>query len=268
MNYNEGNNIGRIIGGVFVGLYVLLFVGLMVWGGISIHIENTQQGVLVDFGTQTESGSGEEDTPLAEDYSLPEPTATPQSEPVEVQEIEESPIMEEANIETDTQAPVEEQKEVEETPPAEEPKPREINRRALFPGNTESSNSLSEGNTEKAEGNQGYIGGTEADNYETSGGEGGFEPDWDLEGRRPRNEFPRPKYIGIDHGIVVVDIWVNSSGDVTGAAFHPKGSTVSPSSPLVGEALKAARGVKFDESDQDIQIGTITYNFRLNTGNQ
>lgn len=269
MEQNNNNKTSKILGGVFTGLYALLFGGLMIWGGVSIEVEEVGQGILVDFGTTLESGSGEEDTPLADDYSLPEPTATPaESEPVQTQQAEDSPVMEEANIATETTAQVEEQKEVEETPPAEEPKPREVNHRALFPGNTPSSESKSEGTTESAVGNQGYIGGTQSDIYEGTGGEGGFEPDWNLEGRRPRNEFPRPSYVGNDHGVVVVEIWVNGNGDVTGSAYQPKGSTVSPSSPLVAEALKAARGVKFDESDQDLQVGTITYNFRLNTGGQ
>ena len=63
----------------------------------------------------------------------------------------------------------------------------------------------------------------------------------------------------------MVEIWVNGAGDVTGASYQAKGSTVSAKSRLVAEAIKAAKGVKFDESEQDIQVGTITYNFRLNT---
>ena len=267
MDYFGGSKLSKIVGGVFVGLYALLFGALMVWGGVSIEFEQSQQGILVDFGTTLEEGSGEEDTALADDYSLPEPTATPEEpEPQQTQEVEESPAVEEANIATESTAPVVEQKEVEPTPPAEEPKPREVNKRALFPGNKPSSESPSEGATDKAKGNQGYVGGSDSKTYEGTGGEGGFEPDWNLEGRRPRNEFPRPSYVGTDHGIVVVEIWVNSNGDVTGATYQPKGSTVSPSSPLVAEALKAARGVKFNESDQDIQVGTITYSFRLDTG--
>lgn len=261
MDYNSGNNSGKILGIVMTSLYALLFGALMVWGGVSIEIEQTQQGILVDFGTTTESGSGEEDTALADDYSLPEPTATPKSEPIQTQEVEESPSIEEANIATDTSAPEAEQKEVEETPPAEEPKPREVNQRALFPGNKPSSEAPSEGTTDNAEGNQGYIGGTESEVYEGTGGEGGFEPDWNLEGRRPRSEFPRPKYVGDDHGVVVMRIWVNGNGDVMGADFEPKGSTVKATSPLVNEARKAALGVKFNESEQDIQEGFITYLF-------
>lgn len=261
MNYNSGNDIGKILGIVMTSLYALLFGALMAWGGVSIEIEQAQQGILVDFGTTTESGSGEEDTALADDYSLPEPTATPESEPVQTQEVEESPTVEEANIATDTTSPEVEQKQVEPTPPAEEPKPREVNQRALFPGNKPSSESPSEGTTDKAESNQGYIGGTESDTHEGTGGEGGFEPDWNLEGRRPRSEFPRPKYVGDDHGVVVMRIWVNSNGDVMGADFEPKGSTVNPTSPLVNEARKAALGVKFNQSEQDIQEGFITYLF-------
>ena len=264
MEYYGGNNnkMSKIIGGVCTGLYAVLFVALMAWGGFSVEVEVAQQGILVDFGTTLESGSGEQDTALADDYRLPEPTATPKSEPVQTQEVEESPVMEEANLETDTQAIETEQKEVEETPPTEEPKPREVNQRALFPGNTPSSESVSEGVTDKAVGNQGYIGGTESDTYESAGGEGGFEPDWNLEGRRPRSEFPRPKYVGDDHGVVVMRIWVNSNGDVMGADYEPKGSTVKATSELVNEARKAALGVKFNESNQDIQEGFITYIFR------
>ena len=265
MNYNSGNDIGKILGIVMTSLYALLFGALMAWGGVSIEIEQAQQGILVDFGTTLESGSGEEDTALADDYSLPEPTATPESEPIQTQQVEESPTIEEANIATDTTAPEVEQKEVEESPIVEEPKPREVNQRALFPGPKQESQSVSEGTTEKAEGNQGYIGGSESDTYEGTGGEGGFEPDWNLEGRLPRNKFPDPRYVDNNQGIVVVEIWVNGNGDVTGATFKPQGSTVSASSPLVSEAIRAAYGAKFNESDQDIQVGTMTYKFSLDT---
>ncbi len=265
MDYNNSNNnnIGKIVGIIFTALYALTICAFVLWGSVSIEIEQTEQGILVDFGTTTESGSGEEDTALADDYSLPEPTATPESEPIQTQEVEENPSVEEANIVTDTSAPEQKQQEVEETPPAEEPKPREVNPRAMFPGNQHASESASEGTTDKTEGNQGYIGGTESEIYEGTGGEGGFEPDWNLEGRRPRSEFPRPRYADNNQGVVVVEIWVDGSGDVTGATFQPRGSTVSASSPLVSEALRAARGAKFDESDQDLQVGTITYKFTL-----
>lgn len=263
---NNNNNIGSAMGAIFVAVYVLLFAGLFFWGSIKLQSEEVQGGVVIDFGTVADSGQGEIDTQLADNYVVEQPQNVPQTEPVETQQVEEeAPEVEEGNIVTDTQTTETEQVDSAPEEPEEEIKPREVNQRALFPGNTPDSSSASQGDTDKAEGNQGYIGGTDADNYEGSGGEGGFEPDWDLEGRRPRNEFPRPRYSDNEQGIVVVEIWVDGNGDVTGAAYQPKGSTVSPKSHLVTEAIKAAKGVKFDESEQDLQVGTITYNFRLNT---
>ncbi len=264
--YNTDNTTGKALGYIFAALYVLLLAGLCLWGRVSVEIEEQQQGMLVDFGTVEDSGSGVEDTQLADDYVLPEPQNVPKTDAVQTQEVEPSPEMEEGNLIADADVKESEQTDSEPAQPEEELKPREVNRRALFPGNTPESPSESQGQTEKAEGNQGNIGGTIADNYEGTGGAEGFEPDWDLEGRRPRGEFPRPKYADNEQGIVVVEIWVNGRGDVTGAAFKAQGSTVSPKSPLVSEAIKAAKGVKFDQSEQDIQVGTITYKFRLNTG--
>ena len=60
----------------------------------------------------------------------------------------------------------------------------------------------------------------------------------------------------------MVEIWVNGAGDVIGASVAKGGTTSSPR--LIDEALKAAKKVKFSESEQDLQVGTITYNFRLN----
>lgn len=263
--YNTDNTIGKALGYIFAALYVLSLAGLCLWGSVSVEIENEQQGMLVDFGTVEDSGSGADDTQLADDYVLPEPQNVPQTEAVQTQEVEPSPEIEEGNLIADAKVEQTEQVDSEPEPVVEEEKPREVNRRALFPGNTPESPSASQGQTDTLVGNQGYIGGTIADNYEGTGGTDGFEPDWNLEGRRPKNAFPRPKYADNEQGIVVVEIWVNGNGDVTGAAFHAKGSTVSAKSPLVAEAIKAAKGVKFNQSDQDLQVGTITYKFRLNT---
>ena len=262
----DNNGIGKAVGAIFVALYSLVFVGLFVWATFDIQGEEVQAGMLVDFGTLPDSGQGAMDTQLADDYVVEKPQDVPKTDPVETQEVEpEAPEVEEGNIVTDTKAEEKEQVDSEPKEPEEEVKPREVNRRALFPGNKPDSPSPSQGVTENAEGNQGYVGGTVADNYEGTGGEGGFEPDWNLEGRRPRNKFPRPPYSDDEQGIVVVEIWVNGAGDVIGASYQAKGSTVSAKSRLVAEAIKAAKGVKFDESEQDIQVGTITYNFRLNT---
>lgn len=269
--YDDNNTTSKRMGAIAVALYVALFGALCLWGGFSMELPNEQGGMLVDFGTTELAGQGEEDTALADDYVLPEPKNVPEVEAVEVQEAPEpeAPEVEEGHLVVDKkveEAAEEKAEETEPEQPKEEEKPREVNRRALFPGNRPDSPSPSQGVTDSLAGNQGYIGGSQSDNYEGSGGEGGFEPDWNLEGRRPRTEFPRPKYADNEQGIVVVEIWVNSAGDVTGAAYRAVGSTVSAKSHLVSEAIKAAKGVKFDQSEQDLQVGTITYNFRLDTG--
>lgn len=260
---DNNNSTGKAVGAIFVALYSLVFVGLFVWATFDIQSEEVQAGMLIDFGVAPDSGQGAMDTQLADDYVVEKPQDVPKTEPVETQDVEpEAPEVEEGNLITDTKTQEAEQVDSEPEQPEEEIKPREVNRRALFPGNKPDSPSPSQGTTDNAQGNQGYIGGTEADNYEGTGGEGGFEPDWNLEGRRPRNEWEKPKYLDEEQGVVVVEIWVNGAGDVIGASVAKGGTTSSPR--LIDEALKAAKKVKFSESEQDLQVGTITYNFRLN----
>ena len=55
---------------------------------------------------------------------------------------------------------------------------------------------------------------------------------------------------------------VGAKGEVTGAAFEPKGSTVSDNE-LVAAAIAAARKARFTESRATVQGGTITYIFRM-----
>ena len=57
-----------------------------------------------------------------------------------------------------------------------------------------------------------------------------------------------------------------STASTLTCCFPSVGSTVSAGSPLIDEAIKAAYKVKFSQSEQDIQVGTITYKFTLNTG--
>ncbi len=254
------NRRGKVWGAIFVALYAATLASLFVWGTFRLKQLSEQQGMEVDFGTFPDEGSGTEDTALADDYVLPEARPAAPEEAVQTQ-TEEAPVIERTDIVTDKK-PDNESVETEKNP-TEEPKPKEVNARALFPGNTAESKSTSQG-AAAGVGNQGSPNGTVSDNYKGSG-ETGFEPKWDLEGRRPRSSFPRPAYIGTDQGLVIVEIWVNEKGDVIKAFYRSKGSTVSINSPLVNEAIKAALSVKFDSSSQDIQVGTITYSFNLNT---
>lgn len=83
-----------------------------------------------------------------------------------------------------------------------------------------------------------------------------------LQGRGLVGALPRPSYPGNQNGKVVVRVTVDAKGNVTGAAFEPKGSTVSDRT-MIDAALAAARKARFTESAAAVQGGTITYVFRL-----
>lgn len=84
-----------------------------------------------------------------------------------------------------------------------------------------------------------------------------------LQGRGLRGTLPRPSYPGNRSGKIVVRVTVGPAGDVTSAAFEPKGST-SGDVALIDAALAAARKAKFTENQAPVQGGTITYVFKLN----
>lgn len=84
-----------------------------------------------------------------------------------------------------------------------------------------------------------------------------------LQGRGVRGALPLPSYPGGNRsGKVVVRVTVGPTGNVTSAAYEPKGST-SSDPDLIEAALVAARKAKFTESEAPVQGGTITYIFKL-----
>ena len=83
-----------------------------------------------------------------------------------------------------------------------------------------------------------------------------------LQGRGLLGALPKPAYPGKNSGKVVIRVTVGAKGEVTGAAFEPKGSTVSDNE-LVAAAIAAARKARFTESRATVQGGTITYIFRM-----
>ena len=63
-------------------------------------------------------------------------------------------------------------------------------------------------------------------------------------------------------GRVVIEVCVDSNGNVTSATYRLTGSTTSDS-VLKSKALAAARGYKFASSSASQECGTITFNFKL-----
>ena len=84
---------------------------------------------------------------------------------------------------------------------------------------------------------------------------------WSLAGRNIK-ALPRPSTQFNQEGRVVVDIQVNSEGKVISATIG-EGTTVSDYQTRQ-VALEAARKAEFSASDNKIQVGKITYTFKLN----
>jgi len=151
---------------------------------------------------------------------------------------------------------------------AEKRRVSEINSRAknAFGGagqGTSDSKSSGQGVTYGA-GNQGSPQGTaNAERYGTTGGGVGNGVSYSLDGRSALT-LPKPNYPGNDEGVVVVQVTVNKSGQVTKAEAGVRGSnTADPE--LIAAARKAALQARFnvDDNAPAFQVGTITYRFVL-----
>ncbi len=84
---------------------------------------------------------------------------------------------------------------------------------------------------------------------------------WSLAGRNIKS-LPKPSTQFNQEGKVVVNIQVNGAGKVISATVG-EGTTVSDYQTKQ-VALEAARKAEFTPSDNKIQVGTITYTFKLN----
>ncbi len=257
--YDPNEDKSRRSGFVALVIYAVAFACTLIFASFTIEMPNADQGILVDFGN-TDTGSGAVDMA----YSKPAPQkSTPRAKTPKVEDDIVTSQQEDAPavVEKPQTKP---QKNVEEIVEPE-PKPREVDKRALFPGNTIGSKAKSEGETDKAEGNQGKeqgtVGGAKAD----GGGLGTSGVSFNLSGRSPISRLARPAYNGNAEGRVVVQIVVNAAGVVTSAEYSAKGSTTNRKE-LVDAALKAARTARFNkvEDSSTVQTGTITYIFKLN----
>lgn len=96
----------------------------------------------------------------------------------------------------------------------------------------------------------------------SSGSSSGYGS-YDLGGRKiGAGGLPKPSYNTKEEGKVVVNIVVNSKGQVISTSINPKTNTVSPS--LRKAATEAAKRAIFDKIEEDRnQTGTITYFFNL-----
>lgn len=91
---------------------------------------------------------------------------------------------------------------------------------------------------------------------------GDAQADSGLSSRGVRAGYPRPKGNNAV-GKVVIDVVVDSDGNVMSASFRQKGSTTSDPE-LIANAIKAARNTKFNPDPARMtQSGTITYKYSI-----
>ncbi len=101
-----------------------------------------------------------------------------------------------------------------------------------------------------------------ASGYYGNGGSGN-SGDYQLGNRKPLNR-PKPNYICDEEGLVIVNIEVDNSGNVTKATPGVKGST-NTAECLLSQAKNAAEKTKWDADDNapSKQFGTIRYRFKI-----
>lgn len=264
--YETDNKAGKRIGIIAgVGYLVIWAVMLLV---ISFTFEDKQigQGILVNFG-DTENAAGKadpRDNSVAPQRSQQQRETAPQRRPEQVvtQDVEEAPEIAQTAPERQ-QKPAEQTQPGENTPAETTPveQPRVADPRLNFPGRTQGSTSSSEGSSEGA-GNQGVAEGAPEGSHEGTG-LGADGNSFDLAGRSIVGQLPKPAYNVNKGGRVIVEITVDPNGAVTNAQYRAAGSTTNDAA-LINAALKAARMSKFSRINREgLQVGTITYNFKL-----
>lgn len=270
---------------LLLAIFLLIFT-FKVKPAMSVTVE---EGLLVNFGFD-ETGDGLfEPAPMEEIAPPPDPSAGEQGaddailtqdfeEAVEVKKKEPDP----EQVKRDAEARIAEAKKKEE---AEAERKRialetaervrreeEQRRRDQISNRTKNAfgnaGNVGESGTSEGiaggEGNQGVETGTVgAPNYGPGGGPGNGTISYSL-GNRGFQSLPVPKYEIQKEGVVVVEISVDRSGNVTKAVAGVKGSSTLDDD-LLKVARDAAMKAKFKRSDDAplLQKGNITYIFRL-----
>lgn len=269
MYYYDSNNKSPKRWATIASILYVLLLSMAFWL-ISFDFGSEElkvgDGIMIDFGT-TEQGFGAQDMQATDVEAQPQTAATTptqsvdeyvtteQESEVEVKKNEPKPTPQLKNETETTKKPT--------LKPVEQvvEQPRKVNTKALFPGRTAGSKSTSEGTTSGV-GNQGDPSGAANGSHDGTG-VGLSGSNFNLSGRSLVGALPKPRYTANVTGKVVMNVTVDASGKVTGATFHPQGSTTN-NTELVSAARVAALEARFSESESFVQGGTITYIFNMN----
>lgn len=184
--------------------------------------------------------------------SQPEQKPSQSKEEIATQDNDEAPALEKPKTTKPKQ----------ETKPVEQPKPT-TNPRAMYQGSNNPQDGGSEGITGQP-GDQGKPNGLAGvRQYDGNGGHGNGAG-YDLGGRGAKS-LQKPDDDFTEEGTVVINIWVNPTGQVVRAEVATKGTTIINNS-MREKAKQAALRSTFvaDPNAPDEQRGTITYTFVIN----
>lgn len=211
-----------------------------------------EEGVEVDLGMMDQGmGNIQPEKPAIPVASQPVQQPSKSKEDIVTQNDDEAPALEKPKNTKPKQ-----------DKPVEEPKPT-VNQRAMYKGNNNPQAGGSEGITGQPgdQGNPNGLAGIKK--YDGQGGKGDGTG-YSLGGRGAKS-LHRPNDDFSEEGIVVVDIWVNQSGQVTRAEVSNKGTTLI-NNDMRQKAVQAALRSTFasDPNAPEEQHGTITYTFVIN----
>ena len=212
-----------------------------------------EEGVEVDLGMMNQGmGNIQPERPAIPEAAQPQQQQNKSEEDIVSQNDEEAPAIEKPKVTKPQQ----------ETKPAEQPKPT-ANPRAMYQGSSNPQAGGSEGITGQPgdQGNPNGLAGVRQ--YDGNGGQGNGTG-YDLGGRGAKS-LHRPDDDFSEEGKIVVDIWVNRTGQVVRAEVATKGTDII-NSAMRQKAIQAAKRSSFaaDSDAPEEQHGTITYTFVIN----
>lgn len=212
-----------------------------------------EEGVEVDLGMMNQGmGNIQPEKPAIPQAAQPQQQQNKNEEDIVSQNDEEAPVITKPKVTKPKQ----------EMKPAEHPKPT-VNNRAIYHGSNTPQAGGSEGITGQPgdQGNPNGLAGVRQ--YEGNGGHGNG-PGYSLGGRGAKS-LHRPDDDFSEEGKIVVDIWVNRTGQVVRAEVATKGTDII-NSAMRQKAVQAAKRSTFaaDPDAPEEQKGTITYTFVIN----
>ena len=230
-----------------------IVLAILLLFGFSISKKDMDEGLMVSFGDEIEGyGQSETVTPQAIAAPITPSVSTPKQEDLMTQD-DESVVLaakEKKRKEEERQQRIlEEQRRQEQQRIAAEQQRKTDQAKSaasVFGKSAGAGSGDSDGDAKQG-------------NPAGSGSSGGHS--WSLAGRSLNGGLPKPTYNGNEEGRVIVNIRVDRNGNVTDVSIA--GGTNISNKELRDASLEAAKRTKFT-SGNDVAIGTITYQFRLN----